>query len=367
MAKPTHFQVVSDEIAEGMARALWVTAYANFFDEPGADEDRYINFARAGAGEDWDDVAPETPEAAVKAAQDLEALFAAKNDFSPRYKRQSIHPTAMHMLYTRALEAKPKGATSPYEFGFLMAMQALGEGVSWFDDHPKFDVEFPRFQTYFDGDDLIWSGEGSHKNPKANDALDVPGVTNPAIRAGVRVKTPFGNGVVMKTKASKNIPGGRLVTVMLEGEDEAFENIPIDQVTAIGPHSTSFAARRGNPSAVVGQRVWTPYGSGVVKSIKESRNIPGAHLVSVLIDGDDEAYENIPADQVSPIHSNPVGMLTAKGERMYEEIRRGYEEKGEPRAAEIAMRTVYAKAKEGVTGLLRVGRGRPPGVPSKGE
>lgn len=238
MAKRTHFQDVSDEIAEGMARALWVTAYANFFDEPEADEDRYINFARAGAGEDWDDVAPETPEAAVKAAKDLEALFAAKNDFYGRpLKRPSIHPTAMHMLYTRALEAKPKGATSPYDFGFLMAMQALGEGVSWFDDHPKFDVEFPRFQTYFDGDELIWSGEGSHKNPRSNDALDVADVTN------------------------------------------------------------------------------------------------------------------------------PTGVLTAKGERMYEDIKRGYEEKGEPRAAEIAMRTVYARAKEGVPGLLRAGKGPPPGVP----
>lgn len=283
----------ASDIRDGMARALWVTAYADFADEAD-DEDQY---PRARGGQDWMDVAPETPDAAYKAADDLVALFVAKNDV----------PDMLHLFKTAMAVGGP--AADPGEFGHYMAMEALGHGVSWFDDHPKFEVKFPHFECHFDGDELYWSGEGSHKNPRSNDALDIPGVTNPAIRVGSRVSTPFGNGVVMKTKASKNIPGGRLVNVMLEGDDEAFENIPIDQVTVIGPHPTSFAARR----------------------------------------------------------INPAGVLTAKGERMYEEIKRGYEEKGDPRAAEIAMRTVYAKAKEGVTGLLRVGRGRPPGVPSKGE
>lgn len=207
-----------------MARALWVTAYADFADEAD-DEDKY---PRARGGEDWMDVAPETPEAAYKAADDLAALFVAKND------------VAMLGLFQRAEDAGDPGA-DPDLFGHYMAMQALGHGVSWFDDHPKFEVKFPRFECFFDGDELFWSGEGSHKNPRGKDALDVPDVTN------------------------------------------------------------------------------------------------------------------------------PTGVLTAKGERMYEDIKRGYEEKGEPRAAEIAMRTVYARAKEGAEGLLRVGRGRPPGVPNKSK
>lgn len=48
---------------------------------------------------------------------------------------------------------------------------------------------------------------------------------------------------------------------------------------------------------------------------------------------------------------NPAG-LTAKGERMYEQIRRGYEERGEPRAKEIASRTVMARSRT-VPGLKK--------------
>jgi len=47
---------------------------------------------------------------------------------------------------------------------------------------------------------------------------------------------------------------------------------------------------------------------------------------------------------------NPAG-LTAKGERMYEDIKRGYGK--DPRAKEIAARTVRARAKEGVPGLFK--------------
>lgn len=53
----------------------------------------------------------------------------------------------------------------------------------------------------------------------------------------------------------------------------------------------------------------------------------------------------------SSLQRNPAG-LTAKGERMYADIKRGYEERGEPRAAEIASRTVLARAKE-IPGLKK--------------
>ena len=63
----------------------------------------------------------------------------------------------------------------------------------------------------------------------------------------------------------------------------------------------------------------------------------------------------------NPGEPNPAHLFTDKGERMYEEIKAGYG--ADPRAAEIAARTVMAKSKE-VPGLLRVGMGLPPGVPS---
>ena len=43
--------------------------------------------------------------------------------------------------------------------------------------------------------------------------------------------------------------------------------------------------------------------------------------------------------------------FTAKGERMYEEIKRGYGR--DPQAQEIAARTVYARAAEGAPGLVK--------------
>ena len=57
---------------------------------------------------------------------------------------------------------------------------------------------------------------------------------------------------------------------------------------------------------------------------------------------------------------NPVGAFTEKGERMYEEVKASYGR--DPRAKEIAARTVYARAKEGASGLIKKGS-RPPGVP----
>jgi hypothetical protein len=48
---------------------------------------------------------------------------------------------------------------------------------------------------------------------------------------------------------------------------------------------------------------------------------------------------------------NPAG-LTAKGERMYRHIRDRYEAEGDPRAKEIAARTVYARARR-TRGLVK--------------
>jgi hypothetical protein len=60
---------------------------------------------------------------------------------------------------------------------------------------------------------------------------------------------------------------------------------------------------------------------------------------------------------------NPSGQFTAKGERMYEDVRAEYEAKGDPRARELAARTVYARAADGVPGLVHR-HGKPPGVPN---
>lgn len=62
---------------------------------------------------------------------------------------------------------------------------------------------------------------------------------------------------------------------------------------------------------------------------------------------------------------NPAGRFTDKGERMYEDIKASYEARGESRARaeELAARTVFARAADGVPGLVKR-HGRPPGVPN---
>jgi hypothetical protein len=55
--------------------------------------------------------------------------------------------------------------------------------------------------------------------------------------------------------------------------------------------------------------------------------------------------------QLGEVRGNPAS-FTAKGERMYQHIKEQYEAQGEPRAKEIAARTVYAQAAEGVSGLV---------------
>lgn len=72
-------------------------------------------------------------------------------------------------------------------------------------------------------------------------------------------------------------------------------------------------------------------------------------------------------DECECEHKNPPGRFTDKGERMYQDVKLEYERKGNPRAADLAARTVYAEAKKGVSGLLNVGAGRPPGVPNPGR
>ncbi|HEY6033237.1 MAG TPA: hypothetical protein VIV58_03230, partial [Kofleriaceae bacterium] len=51
--------------------------------------------------------------------------------------------------------------------------------------------------------------------------------------------------------------------------------------------------------------------------------------------------------------TNPAGRYTRKGERMYQAIKRGYQQVGEQRAKEIAARTVEKAAKHGARGLVK--------------
>jgi len=155
--KNPHAHELESEITEGIARALWVTAYADWVRNLPAAQKRELG---AGPGEDWTDVAPENPRTAYDAAAQLERLFAQANAGA-----------AMVDLLADAMEAdgkKSAGFAYAHRFGHYMAMQALDHGVSWFDDHAQFAVNFPGFEAMTgDGESVDWSPM-SIANPRSS-------------------------------------------------------------------------------------------------------------------------------------------------------------------------------------------------------
>jgi hypothetical protein len=118
-----------DGFIEGAARAFFVMAYAEYADESNDDD-----LPKATNGEDWYDVAPSNPPCAYALAGELWASLEAMNHIS------------MYQLLARAALADAK-AIDAIEFGGDIAMQAMGTGVSWFDDHAKFEISIPRMEV----------------------------------------------------------------------------------------------------------------------------------------------------------------------------------------------------------------------------
>jgi len=121
-----------DEIREAMARAFFVDWYASE-QERRQEEGLKANIARGG--EDWMDVAPGTSRAAKKHAREYAVKLSAANKGA-----------TLTDLFAAALNAG--GTGDARTFGHYMAMQAMGHGVSWFDDNPEFPIEVPHGEFY---------------------------------------------------------------------------------------------------------------------------------------------------------------------------------------------------------------------------
>lgn len=147
------------EINEGMARAIWVTTFADRVENMTPAERK-----RSGIDEymraciDWSEVVPRTPSWAYEAAEDLYAKFEAINDES----MNALYATAeaAHRAEARRVGGNQERYLDDFDapemhelFGHCLAMQAMGHGVSWFDDHATFKLKFPRFDpgSYDDG------------------------------------------------------------------------------------------------------------------------------------------------------------------------------------------------------------------------
>lgn len=145
------------EIADGAARALWVTSYADWVESLPRAEQRELG---PGAGGDWCDVAPKTPATADQAAAQFVARLVQGNQ---------VGNVTELVRKAAAADGLRRGVSSRYadSFGHYLAMQALGHGVSWFDDHHEFPINIPSMEAHtFDGTTLEWSPQNTANPPR---------------------------------------------------------------------------------------------------------------------------------------------------------------------------------------------------------
>jgi hypothetical protein len=121
-----------DEFVEGAARAIWVQAWADQMEEAG----------RKLPSGDLMKAAPATPLSAYVKAGELIG------------KLECLNRVHWAVLAARAAQAEGEdydpNDIDNEEFGHYLAMEALGHGVSWFDDHAEFEVEIPRIEYYLE-------------------------------------------------------------------------------------------------------------------------------------------------------------------------------------------------------------------------
>jgi hypothetical protein len=117
---------MKDDFLKGMATILWGLAWADHVEEANC-----YNLS----GCKIEDHMPEIPDLAWKYAEDIRRRIEDENHAS------------LGVLFTRALWADGKDPEKhrnlEERFGECLAYQALGHGVSWFDDHEEFPIEIP--------------------------------------------------------------------------------------------------------------------------------------------------------------------------------------------------------------------------------
>ena len=129
-----HARGLHKTMLDAMARAMFVSAWAERQEERG----KLLHG-------DIMDLAPRTSAEAKRAALRLEGRF------------EQLNPGGLSALLYMAAKAD---GMDPYtdntviateyaqEFGHYLAMQALGSGVSWFDSHARFEMNFPHIEFY---------------------------------------------------------------------------------------------------------------------------------------------------------------------------------------------------------------------------
>jgi hypothetical protein len=123
-----------DDVLFGMARAFFACAYVDFVERKEENEEEEEEYPRPGPGEDWMDFLPSViPGNAWALAGQLWEAVERLNGASMTQISQRIE----------AQEAKRGRTPNWIDFGFCLAMQNMGHGVSWADDHEDHGLEIP--------------------------------------------------------------------------------------------------------------------------------------------------------------------------------------------------------------------------------
>lgn len=378
---------------DGMASALWQTAYASWVEgmtkaERRAHGDVPVNLS----GINWNDIAPETPDAAMNAAQQLAELFETDNGCT------------LEELQARAARADDGDDADDVDdelLGHYLAMQAMGEGVSWFDDHEEFEVVFPTFECSFNGEYFDWSGasRAQRLNP-ADDELAL------YIDNDRELYEKFKRPIYVQladAKAGNSYSHANAVIKLMALADAGAKKYQRDVQPRRFTYEEKLAYADGaaqyfetewslgnfrefateaeakfNPSTPWGDpppgagkkrwRVWIGHApdnyvvvtaGGYMEAMRlaavQWKNLHNNEVVELIAKTDGgraiEALVTINHYGVVTFHPapergverkpNPAG-LTKKGERMYQHVKRSY--RGDPRAKEIAARTVMSRA-----------------------
>ena len=149
----TGSMTIREIILASMARTLWVAAYADEVEERAAEGDEAADSAMARNGADWMVIAPETPdEARTMAAK----LCVEVEQLNGRTLEDGFTVALVADLLGRVpSRARSIHRESPVDaadrladtFGHYLAMQALGHGVSWEDDHAEMPLKLPYFSN----------------------------------------------------------------------------------------------------------------------------------------------------------------------------------------------------------------------------
>lgn len=128
---------VRETILAEMARTLFVTSYADAWDN----NELPPNAPHAGPGDEWFACAPEeTPRAATLLAEKLVA--AIEEHDKVRVEEVFERNAALTEGHLREPTAE--------SFGYCLAMECLGHGVGWADDHPEHGLNLPYLECWLE-------------------------------------------------------------------------------------------------------------------------------------------------------------------------------------------------------------------------